>query len=123
LTPQWLSVDIDMADEALIANGVMFVYGSGEDTRQSHLDRAWNEPVEPPSPVPAAGPTSAQSAMRIAGGRHAVLLALDATTGKQLWTSGNQITGWSHFSGITAANGRVYLPTYDGNVYAFGVAQ
>ncbi|SDF38433.1 PQQ-binding-like beta-propeller repeat protein [Terriglobus roseus] len=123
LAPQWLSVDIDMADEALIANGVMFVYGSGEDTRQSHIDRAWNETPEPQPPVPAAGPVSAQSTMRIAGGRHAVLLALDATTGKQLWTSGNQITGWSHFSGISAANGKVYLPTYDGNVYAFGVGQ
>ncbi len=123
LTPQWLSVDLDMADEAIIANGVMFVYGGGEDTIQSHPDRAWNETPEPQPPVPAAGAVSAQSAMRIAGGRHAVLLALDATTGKQLWTSGKQITGWSHFSGISAANGKVYLPTYDGNLYAFGVAQ
>jgi outer membrane protein assembly factor BamB len=123
LQPQWLSVDIDMADEAIIANGVIFVYGSGEDTRQSHIDAAWNETTEPQPPVPAAGAVSAQSAMRIKGGRHSVLLALDATTGKQLWNSGNQITGWSHFSGISAANGKVYLPTYDGNVYAFGVAQ
>ena len=123
--PQWLSVDIDIAEEALVANGVIWVYGSGEDTRQSHVDRAWNERPEPQPPVPAAGPTSAQSAMRIYGGRgkHATLYALDAKTGKTLWNSGNQIAGWSHFSGITAANGKVYLPTYDGNVYAFGVAK
>jgi outer membrane protein assembly factor BamB len=61
--------------------------------------------------------------MRIYGGRHAVLFAFNAKTGQQLWTSGNQITNWSHFSGITAANGRVYLPTYDGTVYAFGVSK
>jgi outer membrane protein assembly factor BamB len=123
LQPTWLSGEIDMAEEALIVNGVMWVYGSGEDTRQSHPDRAWNEPPEPQPPVPAAGSVSAQSAMRIAGGRHAVLLAFNAKTGQQLWSSGNQITNWSHFSGITAANGKVYLPTYDGNAYAFGVAK
>lgn len=123
LQPVWLSGDIDMADEALVANGVLWVYGSGEDTRQSHPDRAWNEPPEPQPPMPAAGPVSAQSAMRIAGGRHAVIFAYNAKTGQQLWTSGNQITGWSHFSGFTVANGKVYLPTYDGNLYAFGVAK
>lgn len=123
LKPVWLSGEIDMADEAIVANNVMWVYGGGEDTRQSHPDRAWNEPPEAQPPVPEAGPVSAQSAMRIHGGRHAVLVAFNATTGQQLWSSGNQITSWSHFSGISAANGKVYVPTYDGSVYAFGVGK
>jgi len=28
---------------------------------------------------------------------------------------------WNHFSGITVVNGRVYLGTYDGTLYCFGV--
>ena len=46
---------------------------------------------------------------------------LDAGTGKELWNSGDTITSWNHFSGITVANGRVYIGTWDGMLYAFGV--
>ena len=46
--------------------------------------------------------------------------ALDAQTGRELWSSGDQIHQWNHFSGITVANGRVYLGTYDGTLYCFG---
>ena len=108
-----------MAEEAVVAGGVVFTYGSGEDTYQQRPDRAWNEP--PPKPLPDMPGVSAQSIQRIAGSTHATIYALDAQTGKELWSSGNQITSWSHFSGISAANGRVYLPTYDGYVYCFGV--
>jgi outer membrane protein assembly factor BamB len=48
---------------------------------------------------------------------------LDAQTGKELWSSGNQIATWNHFSGLTVANGRVYIGTYDGVLYCFGVTQ
>ena len=32
-----------------------------------------------------------------------------------------QMHQWNHFSGITVANGRVYLGTYDGTLYCFGL--
>jgi hypothetical protein len=38
-------------------------------------------------------------------------------------SSGDQITSFNHFSGISMANGRVYIATYDGNVYCFGIKQ
>ena len=44
LTPAWLSRDMDLAEEAVIANGVVFVYAAGEDASQVVPDRAWNEP-------------------------------------------------------------------------------
>jgi len=119
LSPAWLSRDMDMAEEVLVANGVVFAYGSGEDTRQQVLDRAWNEPARP---IPAIPALSAQSARRIALSKHATLYALDAMTGKELWSSGDQIASFNHFSGLTVANGRVYLPTFDGNLYCFGIA-
>jgi outer membrane protein assembly factor BamB len=49
------------------------------------------------------------------------LVALDARTGKELWSSGDQITSFNHFSGLSVANGRVYIGTYDGTLYCFGV--
>jgi len=118
LTPAWLSRDMDMAEEVLVANGVVFTYGSGEDTRQQGFERAFDEPARP---APALKGVTGQSARRISNSTHATLYALDAMTGKELWSSGNQITSFNHFSGLTVANGRVYLPTYDGYLYCFGV--
>ena len=46
---------------------------------------------------------------------------LDAITGKELWSSGEQMHQFNHFSGVTVANGRIYLGTYDGTLYCFGV--
>jgi outer membrane protein assembly factor BamB len=51
------------------------------------------------------------------------LYALDGQTGKELWSSGNQIESWNHFSGLTVANGRAYIATFDGVLYCFGVAK
>lgn len=115
LTPGWLSENMNMGEEVLVANGVVFAYGSGEDTRQGREERAWNDP---PDSTPQGG-----SAGRIANSTHATLFALDGQTGKTLWSSGDQITSWNHFSGISEANGRVYIPTFDGYVYCFGITQ
>ena len=61
------------------------------------------------------------SPMRIKNSGHAVLYALDALTGKELYSSGDQITSFNHFSGLSVANGRVYIATYDGTLYSFGL--
>ena len=52
-----------------------------------------------------------------------MLYALDAQTGKELWSSGDQIASWSHWGGLSVANGRVYINTFDGMQYCFGVKQ
>jgi len=118
LVPAWISRDMDMGEEVVVAGGVVFAYGSGEDTYQQLPERNWNDP---PPPTPPADLPAGQSSARILGSTHATIYALDAQTGKELWSSGNQITSWNHFSGITAVNGRVYLGTYDGTMYCFGV--
>ena len=43
------------------------------------------------------------------------------STGKELFSSGETMPSWTHFSGIAIASGRVYVTTYDSNVYAFGL--
>ncbi len=106
LAPGWLSRDMNRAEPPVIANGIVFAYGNGEDTDQARFDigLAYN---------------SAEN--RIKGSTHAVLYALDAQTGKELWSSGNQITSWSHWGGLSMANGRVYINTFDGVQYCFGI--
>ena len=79
---------------------------------------AWNEPD---GPWVRRRPQSHTSVRRIPDSRHATLYALDAQTGKELWSSGNEITSWNHFSGLTVANGRAYIGTFDGTMYSFGV--
>ena len=117
LAPAWLSRDMDLAEEAIIANGVVFAYGAGEDATQVVPDVAWNEPGGPKY----GGGLSSGPGRRVPNSRKAALYALDAQTGKELWSSGTAIASWNHFSGISVANGRVYIPTFDGILYCFGV--
>jgi outer membrane protein assembly factor BamB len=105
LTPAWISRDMNHAEPPVIANGVVFTYGNGEDTDQAYPDVGLADTAD----------------RRIPGSTHAVLYALDAQTGKELWSSGDQITSWNHWSGITVANGRVYIGTFDGLFYCFGI--
>jgi hypothetical protein len=52
---------------------------------------------------------------------HATLYALDAGSGRQLWSSGNTITSYIASGGGLAAGGSaVYLGTNDGTLWAFG---
>ena len=39
----------------------------------------------------------------------------------ELWSSGDQIKTWNHWSGLALANGHVYINTYDGQIYCFGL--
>jgi len=106
LIPAWISRDMYMADPPVIANGIVYAYGSGESTTQR-----WAEPGH------VGG-----SEGRIQESTHATLYALDGETGEELWSSGDQIKSWNHFSGLSLANGRVYIGTYDGMLYCFGAA-
>ena len=106
LIPAWLSRDMPQADPAVVANGVVFGFGSGEDATQSTADK---------------GLAFNTAANRVARSTRAVLYAFDAKTGDELWSSGDQITSFNHFTSLSIANGRVYIGTYDGKLYAFGI--
>lgn len=107
LVPAWISRDMDQAEPPVIANGVIFAYGSGENTAQAFPDVGLDFRME----------------RRIPKSTHAILYALDARTGKELWSSGDQIDTWLHWGGIAVANGRVYINDYNGNLYCFGIRQ
>ncbi|MBS1872586.1 MAG: PQQ-like beta-propeller repeat protein [Acidobacteria bacterium] len=50
---------------------------------------------------------------------NAVLYALDAATGREVWSSGSQMTSYSK-GGLSSGGARVYVATQDGVQYAFG---
>ena len=105
LSPAWISRDMNQAEPPLIANGMVFAYGSGENTAQAFPDVGLDFRME----------------RRVEKSTRAVLYALDARTGKELWNSGDQIASWNHWSGISLANGQVYINDYQGNLYCFGL--
>ena len=105
LVPGWMSQDMNRAEPPVIANDVVFAYGNGEYTEQAYPDRGLFD----------------NSPLRISRSTHAVLYALDPETGKTLYSSGDQIKSFNHFSGLSVANGRVYIGTYDSVLYCFGL--
>ncbi|MGH9615264.1 MAG: PQQ-binding-like beta-propeller repeat protein [Acidobacteriaceae bacterium] len=105
LQPAWISSNIAVPDPAAIAGGVLFVLGTGEDTQQ-----VVNGQI---------GQLLGDRQSRATG--RAILHALDARTGRELWSSGDTITGWTHFSGLAIGDGKIFVTTYDGAVYAFGL--
>jgi hypothetical protein len=106
LAPAWMSRDMNLAEPPVIANGVVYAFGNGEDTTQATAKE---------------GLAANTSAERIKHSTHAVVYALDAQTGKELWSSGDTIKSFAHFSGLSIANGRVYLGTFDSVLYSFGL--
>jgi outer membrane protein assembly factor BamB len=105
LAPRWMSHDIAVPDPVAVAGGLVFVLGTGENPMQVR-----NGDIE-----------QALSDREKRNSGHAILYALDAQTGKDLWSSENTITGWTHFSGLAVGDGKVYVTTHDGAVYAFAL--
>ncbi|MES1255317.1 MAG: PQQ-binding-like beta-propeller repeat protein, partial [Acidobacteriota bacterium] len=99
LIPVWRSRNMHVPDSPVVANGVVFALETGENTA---LDAG--------TPKLRSTPVT-----------NARLYALDAETGKELYSSGRLIQGWTHFSEPVVAGGAVYVSTWDAKVYAFGL--
>lgn len=80
---------------------------------------ASRELVKPGPPVIANGVVFALSNGE--NKTHAVLYALDAANGNELWSSGSAVTAPGNQTGMTIANGRVYFPTTDNTLWVFGI--
>jgi outer membrane protein assembly factor BamB len=106
-TPAWISRDMNLPEPPIVAGGLVFAISNGEFARQSKGDGALF--------------TSAERIAKHAG--NTVLYAFDMTTGKQLFSSGDTMPSWTHFSGISISGGRVYVTTFDSTVYAFGIKE
>jgi hypothetical protein len=100
LQPAWTSRDLVSPAPPAIVNGVVFAVSSGEYR---------------------SGDPQLTAAQRVQRSRPAVLYALDAATGKELWSSGTAISSFARAVGPSAGDGQVYVVTYDGTIYAFGI--
>lgn len=105
LTPVWRSLDMSVPAPPVVVKDVLFALSDGDNIDQND-----------------AQGRLLQSAFRASHPQgHSVLYAMDASTGKVLYSSGTTIPGFSHFSGIAVANGTVFVITWDNTVYAFSV--
>jgi outer membrane protein assembly factor BamB len=98
LESAWISGNFKVPDPVAIANGVVFALATGENPNQR-------------------GPWEA----RLTNTQPAVLYALDASTGKELYNSGKSMLSWVHFSGLAIAEGSVYAVDHASHVYCFGL--
>jgi outer membrane protein assembly factor BamB len=100
--------------------GAIVAYRVEESNGKPALTQAWvsRNMSSPEPPVITNGVVFALSAGE---STHATLYALDAATGKEMYSTGDQVTAPGNLTGITLANGRVYFTTNDGTLYAFGI--
>ena len=73
------------------------------------------------SPEPPVITSGIAFALAAGASTHATLHALDATTGKEIYSTGTKVTAPASLTGLTVANGRVYFSTTDNTLYAFGI--
>jgi outer membrane protein assembly factor BamB len=96
----WTSRSLTSPLAPIVVNGVAFVASSGE-YKGAEMGKL----------------TASQRAQRSIP---AVLYALDAKTGSELWNSGRTMTSFAR-AGLSAGSGQVYVVTYDNTLYAFGI--
>jgi outer membrane protein assembly factor BamB len=112
LVPEWVSRDFNRPEPPVVANGVVFGLSTGENPQQTAGAAVVSKPGH-------FGNRILTNQERMENTRHAILYALDARTGKVLYSSGDTITSWVHFSGLAVANGRIYAVDHDSQVYCF----
>ena len=99
LVPMWMSREMHAPEPPTVANGVVYVILSGKTSDESR-----GTIKAPPGLDP-----------------NAVLYALDAESGRELFSSKKQINSFTHFNEPVVAGGQVYVCTWDGKIYAFGL--
>jgi len=83
------------------------------------LSLAWQVTIGP-NFASVSPPTVAGGVVYYGDGPSRQLLAFDAVTGTQLWSSGSTIRG-SIYGAPMVVNGRIFVGAWDGKLYAFGL--
>lgn len=115
LEPEWVSPDMNLPDAPVVANGVVFALATGENPRQDHKTGLHFHSME------EWKHNLLTTEERSAGTHPAVLMALDAKTGKLLYQSGDAMKTWVHFSGLAVTGGRVFAVDHESRLYCFGL--
>ncbi len=110
--PRWITRNMIMPDPVAVANGVVYATSTGGQTMQNPRNAAGERLFN-------TTPESIKNRSTPVG--NLILYALDAETGKPLYSSGNTIPDWVHFGQPVVAMSKVFLVTHDAHVYAFGL--
>ncbi len=115
LKPMWISEDVNLPDAPVVANGVVFVVGTGENPKQVHEMRTqfkseqdWKQNL-------------LTTEERGQGTHGQTLFALNAKTGQVLYRNDSAMKSWNHFGGLAMDDGRIFAVDHDSNVYCFGL--
>jgi outer membrane protein assembly factor BamB len=102
-----------MPDPPVVANGVVYAMQTGGQPRQN-----------PRMPDGSRyDPSTTGAHYRATPVSNLVLYAMDAETGKVLYSSKALIKDWVHFSEPVVALGKVFVVTHDAHVFAFGLGK
>ncbi|WP_031497686.1 PQQ-binding-like beta-propeller repeat protein [Bryobacter aggregatus] len=106
------------ASNGAAPNGSIVAFRIEDKGGKPELVPAWvsRDLKAPVAPVVTSGNLFALST----AGR-AVLYGFDWATGKELYSSGAQVTAPGSLTGLTLANGRVFFTTTDNTLYGFGI--
>jgi outer membrane protein assembly factor BamB len=85
------------------------------------LSLAWQRTIGLQKAIGLPPPTIANGVVYYGDGADNTEHAFAAATGRELWQS-STITG-SVYAPATVVNGRVFVPAWNGKLYAFGVAK
>jgi outer membrane protein assembly factor BamB len=118
LAPQWMSRDLAVPDNVAVANGVVYAVQTGEQTLQHMVNPEAHGRSEPGQQQETRASLAKFRSTPLAP---MVLYALDAKTGKELYSSRKLLGDWVHFSQPAVAQGKVFLVSHDAHVYAFGL--
>lgn len=119
--PVWGGLNADLkvaASNGSTPNGAIVAFKVQDENGAPSLVPAWSS-RDLTSPVPPVITTGVVFALSTTG--KAILYALDSATGKELYSTGNQVTVPATLTGLTVANGRVFFTTTDNTLYGFGI--
>jgi outer membrane protein assembly factor BamB len=108
-------------DNGPATHGSIVAFKVEEQDGHTTLAPGWisRDLINPAPPVIANGVVFALEGGNPSG--HATLYALDAASGKQLYTSGDAIQTYSHLAGMSVGDGHVFFTTHDNTLYSFGI--
>jgi outer membrane protein assembly factor BamB len=118
LAPAWISRDLYLPDNVAVANGVVFAVQTGEQAIQHPDNPDGHGRALPGQHALTAAELEKFRATQVAP---LTLYALDAVTGRELYSSKDLLKDWVHFNQPVVAGGRVFLVSHDAHVYAFGL--
>ena len=109
------------ASNGLATHGSIVAFKVEDQDGHMTLTPAWvsQDLMNPAPPAVANGVVFALDGGN--SGHHATLYALDAATGKQLFSSGDAVHTYTHLAGMSIGDGHVFFTTHDNTLYSFGI--